>query len=166
VKRVLFLCFAAFLLAACDSDRKSLPFYLTHVEEMRRLPKDDLLRMKADILSKSAEMPDRKVADAVPENLEVVATGRIVATDGREKGTASLLRMPGDSLALLLNDFRVPNAPDLNVVIFSDSARFERLLRGNAGTQLEQLPPGTYRSIEIRSSLFDEVFAKAILDTP
>jgi hypothetical protein len=164
VKR--FLYFAAFVLAACDSDRKSLPFYLTHVEEMRRLPKEDLLRMKDDILSKSAALPDREVSDELPANLVVVATGEIVAKEGRGKGTASLVRMPDDSLALLLVDFRVPNAPDLNVVISSASTSIERPLRGNAGTQREFLPAGDHRSIEIRSSLFDEVLATANLSAP
>ncbi len=167
MKRLLPLLFAVLVLVAgCDSEKKSLPFYLTDVEGMRRLPKEDLLRMKDDILEKSAALPERTVLDEPPANSEVVAIGEIVAERDQAEGTAILVRTPDDSLSLALIDFGVPNAPDLRVVIAADSKSIERPLRGNAGTQLEPLPPGDYRSLEIRSSLFDEVFAKANLAAP
>ncbi len=154
------------VVVGCDSDKDSLPFYLTHVEEMRRLPRADLLRMKNDILEKSAKLPDRTVSDERPANFEVIAIGEIIAVRGEAYGSAILARMPDDSLSLFLEDFRVSNAPDLRVAIFAGSKRIERPLRGNAGTQLEPLPPGDYRSLEIRSSLFDEIFAKSDFSAP
>ena len=167
MKNVLpFFCVVLVLVGGCDSDRNSLPFYLTHVEEMRRLPREDLLRMKDDILEKSAMLPDRTVSEEPPAIFEEIAVGEIVPERDQAKGAAMLVRTPDDSLSLLLVDFSVPNAPDLRVAIFTDSKRIERPLRGNAGTQLEPLPPGSYHSVEIRSSLFDEVFAKATFTKP
>ena len=159
-------CAVFVLVGGCDSDSNSLPFYLTHVEEMRKLPREDLLRMKDDILEKSATLPDRTVSEEPPATFEKIGVGAIVAERNQAKGTAILARMPDDSLCLLLVDFGVPNAPDLRVAIFSESKSIERTLRGNTGTQLEPLPPGIYHSVEIRSSLFDEVFAKATFTKP
>jgi hypothetical protein len=122
--------------------------------------------MKDDILEKSASLPDREVSEVPPPNLKVVAVGEIVAERDHAKGKAVLAKLSDDSLLLALIDFGVPNAPDLRIGITSETKRIERPLRGNAGTQLELLPPGNYRSLDIRSSLLDEVFAKAIFSAP
>jgi len=146
-------------LAACDSRQDSQPFFFTHVEEMRKLPKEDLLRMKEDILAKAAELPDRSVDEPPP-------TGTIVSRGsfgGAVEGEAVLFRGADGACVLRIENFRVDNAPDLHVVLTGDGAPVARELRGNAGSQNVSVPAGQYRTAQICSLLFQETFGEAVL---
>lgn len=165
--------FIPFLLAAlggldaCEMREDSLPFFLTHVEEMRKLPREDLLRMKEDILAKAAQLPDRKVNDEIPVG-NVVCRGGLDASPNRTfpvEGEAVLYELGDGSHLLRLDRFRVANAPDLHVVVLSNGEQEAtvRELRGNAGSQNFPIPAGECGTVQIRSLLFDATFAEADL---
>lgn len=153
-------------LAACDSRKDATPFYLTHVEEMKKLPEEDLLRMKEDILARSAKLPDQVVKEPRPGGT-VLSRGSLNPTPkrGSVEGEAKLFRLPDGSFVLRLEGFRLSNAPDLHVVVQSAGRGkvVVRKLLGNAGSQNFQLPGAEYRTVEIRSLLFDETLAETVL---
>jgi hypothetical protein len=158
-----------------------LPFYLANPDALRRLPQEDLLRMRDNILEVAAAKPDRPITEPLPAGATATMRGSLFAASGHRSvsGTVRILRMPDNRLVARLEDFRVANAPDLHLYLLgeqpaetdpgSDLSRPMNAgpLGGNAGSQNFPLPAGTdaarLRRAVIRCDLFGVTFSEAEL---
>lgn len=148
--------------------RSGEPFYMKDVEALRRLPEEDRLRMRDDILDEAAQLPDQLVQDSPPEG-PILQQGKLVSKGDRMvAGTVAVRTTSDGSVVICLLDFRVPQAPDLQVEI-ETAGKFESLgaLRGNTGTQViprpEPLANNDPTRLRIRAVIFEATVAEADL---
>lgn len=172
----------AVVLSACKPTGGRVPFYLANEDALRQLPEEDLLRMRDDILKQAGRQPDREVDD-VPVSGRLLRGGALTVAGGREvaDGEVELLELADGSLAVVLRNFRVANAPGLELFLEKEpltpgTAAGKTLpgvkagsLRGNAGTQNFTLPTGTdpaqLRYAVVWCGLFRMPFAVANLES-
>lgn len=154
------------LTAGCEPSDE--PFYMRDLASLRRLPEEDLLRMRDDILTQSAKLPDQRVEDNAPR-AKLTARGRLLAVGERKvSGTVQVRERPNGKRVICLEDFRVPRAPDSRVEYAEAAGEFRDLgpLFGNVGRQCFELPGGKSAArIRIRSVIFDETLAEAALSS-
>ncbi len=149
--------------------RAEEPFYMTDLAALRRLPEEDLLRMRDDILAEAAQLPDQPVEDELPAG-DALATGQWrAAAGGSGAGTAQLTKLEKGSRVVCLVGFHVTRAPDLRVEYAAAAGQFRELgpLRGNTGQQCFALPAnlgtGPITRLRIRSVIFQKTVAEADL---
>lgn len=157
---------------------RPLPFYLADVEALRRLPFEDVLRMRDNILEAAARQPDRVTIESAPADAERVATAPWMPGARPASGRLVLLRSADGSWIARLEELRVANAPGLALYVSASApaadGRFEPAsavrageLKGNAGSENFTLPAdlevSELKSATVWSDLFRMVFARAEL---
>jgi len=150
-------------------------------EAMAALSEDEMETLEGQIMEISAEMPDKEVADEMPEetvNTEpvIVAQGEFMDADDfhQGSGTAKIFQQD-DSRILRLENFASTNGPDLRVLLVENIAgtRSEELgnyvdlgkLKGNIGSQNYEIPAdidiSQYSGVMIYCMPFHVVFSTA-----
>ncbi len=163
-----------------------------NLEQQQQLALQTMIEIKPTLaveMARAITSPDVIVSpEATMEvsNPTIVASGRFTEVDTllKGEGTATIYRMPDNSLVLRLTNFRVTNGPDLFVVMTRNpqprnpeepgdpnqvGTDYINLgaLQGNAGEQLYNMPAevdlSRYRGVVIYSVPFETVFTSAAI---
>lgn len=161
-----------------------LSFDIPTAEQLADMPEEDLAKMEAEIIDASADMPDKKMDDPMPD--EVAADAPVAVVQGQFQGaggsyqgsgSATIYQLPDGSHTLRFEDFMVTNGPDLHVLLTKHPAPTTRAdledyidlgqLKGNIGNQNYEIPAdidiSEYQGIVIYCDPFHVIFSTATL---
>lgn len=161
-----------------------LPVELPSAADLAEMPGEAVAALETEIMEAAAEMPDKAVADPMPE---AVAAGPVAVLQGqfqdadrfhRGAGTATIYELPDGARLLRFEEFSVTNGPDLHVILSKDPDPTSQAdigtdyidlgsLKGNLGNQNYEIPADVdlsqYQNIVIYCKPFHVVFSVATL---
>ncbi len=164
---------------------EELPFDLPSAEALAGMSEEALQAMELELLTAAADMPDKVMAEPMPEpganaQPELILQGEFQDADSFHQGSgqAQIYELPDGSYVLRFEAFEVTNGPDLHVLLVEHPAPAERAevmvgyldlgsLKGNIGSQNYEIPAGTdisrFDSVVIYCEPFHVVFSTATL---
>ncbi|HMQ55964.1 MAG TPA: DM13 domain-containing protein [Anaerolineae bacterium] len=161
-----------------------LPVELPSAAELADMPVEAVAALEAEIMEAATEIPDKAVADSMPEAVAAdptaVLEGQFQDADSFHQGagTATIYELPDGAHLLRFEEFSVTNGPDLHVILSKHPNPTSQAdigtdyidlgsLKGNLGNQNYEIPTGVdlseYQSIVIYCKPFHVVFSVAAL---
>lgn len=161
-----------------------LPAALPSAAELADMPVESVAALEADLMAAAAEMPDKTMAEPIPEAIAAEPTailqGQFQDADSFHQGAgaATVYELPDGARVLRFEEFSVTNGPDLHVILsrHPDPAGQDDIgpdyidlgsLKGNLGNQNYDIPTDVdlseYQSIVIYCKPFHVVFSVATL---
>lgn len=149
-------------------------------EEVEKMPADVRAQIEEKVMAVAAMMPEKEMAEPMPEGPVVLAQGAFRDADSFHKGSgsATIYQLPDGTHVLRFDDFQVTNGPDLHVLLTADPQPTDHdslgeyvdlgSLKGNIGGQNYEIPGdvdvSAYRGVVIYCLPFRVVFATAELN--
>lgn len=159
-------------------------FAIPSTAELAQMTEAEREAMEVKVLATAATMPDKKMAEAMPETAaepKVLQQGQFKDADSFHKGSgnATIYQLPDGSQVLRFEDFSTTNGPDLHVLLASHPNPVSQAevmenyidlgsLKGNIGNQNYEIPadvdPSQFKSVIIYCMPFHVIFATASLN--
>jgi len=162
---------------------KDLDVNLPSLEEMKRMTKEEIDNLEAEMVKQSEQLPDKVMNEQIDiENEPVLlSSGEFRDADGFHKGsgTVGVYELEDGTRIVRFEDFKVTNGPDLRVILTKHSNPKVRSdveegyielgkLKGNAGNQNYEISDdvdlSNYASVIIYCKPFHVVFSTATLN--